>query len=417
MIQAGRSVFGSMQENDMTISQDPSRANRMTQRQRIRAVLRYEEYDRLPIVHFGYWPRTFSKWAAEGHVSQAEPTITQDAYERLNPIAVRSVSERLGFDCAWAETLYVKTALSTHFERKVLEELPDGYQKVLDHWGTVVIEKPGTTSIPASVDHLLKGRKEWEEIFLPMLEFSAERVDAIEVNTDAGSVRFDQGGREYLQGDQRTNHYGVFCGSLYGSIRNWLGLEGLCYLLVDDEPLLDEMIETVSELSYQCLDRVLKTGVQFDLAHFWEDICFKNGPLVAPKVFAEKVGPHYKRLTDLLAAHGIDVVSLDCDGKIDALIPIWLDNGVNTMFPMEVGTWNASIKPWRKQYGRQLRGVGGMDKRVFAQDRAAVDAEIERLKPLVALGGYVPCPDHLIALDAEWDNIRYYCDRMRETFS
>ncbi len=35
-----------------------------------------------------------------------------------------------------------------------------------------------------------------------------------------------------------------------------------------------------------------------------------------------------------------------------------------------------------------------------------------RLRPLIDLGGYIPCPDHRIAPDAHWDNVRYYCDRM-----
>ncbi|MEA2013535.1 MAG: hypothetical protein U9O87_10750 [Verrucomicrobiota bacterium] len=86
------------------------------------------------------------------------------------------------------------------------------------------------------------------------------------------------------------------------------------------------------------------------------------------------------------------------------------------MFPIEVGTWSASIQPWREKYGKELRGVGGMNKTVFSQDYAAVDAEIERLKPLVDLGGYIPCPDHRIAPDAKWKNVQYYCEKMRETF-
>jgi hypothetical protein len=137
---------------------------------------------------------------------------------------------------------------------------------------------------------------------------------------------------------------------------------------------------------------------------------------VIPDVFRELVGPHYKRITDLVRAHGIDIISLDCDGMIDALVPVWLENGVNTMFPIEVGTWNASIAPWRKKFGKDLLGVGGMDKKVFAFDRAAVDAEVERLKPLVDLGGFIPCPDHRIPPDAKWELVCYYCERMRATF-
>ena len=177
------------------------------------------------------------------------------------------------------------------------------------------------------------------------------------------------------------------------------------------------MIDTFGNLAYTCVERVLASGARFDFAHFWEDICYRGGPLVNPKLFREKVAPHYRRITDLLRQHGITIVSVDCDGKIDKLVPIWLEHGVNTMFPIEVGIWNASIASWRQQYGKALLGVGGMNKTVFAHDRAAIDAEIERLKPLVELGGYIPCPDHRIAPDAKWENVRYYCDRMRAVFS
>ena len=219
-----------------------------------------------------------------------------------------------------------------------------------------------------------------------------------------------------MQRGEWENPYGLHCGSLYGVIRNWLGLVNSAYLQVDDPVLFDEMIQTVGELCYQCTERALESGTKFDFGHFWEDICFRSGPLINPRVFWEKVGPHYTRITDLLKQHEINIVSLDCDGKIDSLVPIWLDNGVNTLFPIGVGPWHASIEPWRQKYGREPRGVGGMDKRVFARGYAAIDAEVERLKPLVELGGYIPCPDHRLAPDTKWENVQYYCDKMRKTF-
>jgi uroporphyrinogen decarboxylase len=57
-----------------------------------------------------------------------------------------------------------------------------------------------------------------------------------------------------------------------------------------------------------------------------------------------------------------------------------------------------------------------MAKRVFARDRAAVDAEVERLRPLVELGGFIPCPDHRLPGDCKFDLVRYYADRMRKVF-
>jgi uroporphyrinogen decarboxylase len=208
----------------------------------------------------------------------------------------------------------------------------------------------------------------------------------------------------------------LYCGSLMGEIRNSLGLFGLSYLVVDDEALMNEIIDTFANLYYQIVEYSLAYGAKFDFGHFWEDICYKSGPLVSPAFFRKKVGPHYHRICDLLHQYGIEIVSLDCDGKIDALIPTWLENGVNTMFPIEVGTWGGNIKPWREKYGRQIRGVGGMDKKVFAYDYIAIDNEIERLKSLVDLGGFIPCPDHRIAPDAKWENVQYYCERMRKVF-
>lgn len=58
-----------------------------------------------------------------------------------------------------------------------------------------------------------------------------------------------------------------------------------------------------------------------------------------------------------------------------------------------------------------------MNKHVLTYDKAAVDKEIERLKPLVALGGYIPCLDHRLPPDTKWEVTQYYCERMKETFT
>ncbi len=382
----------------------------MNNRERVRAILHYEEADRLPVVHFGFWNETLLKWHAEGHINAEE---SKTCYE-----GCLSLNRKLGFDFNWFSTFFYHSSLDPMFERKVLETLPDGSMKVMNAYGVVELEKPGTGSIPMEISHTLTDRASWEEHYLPRLQFSEERIQqALVMDPDSGTCQlFSEGGADLLRDESRSQHYGLYCGSLIGDIRNWLGLVGLSYLQVDDEDLFHDMVRTVADLDFRYTQAILESGAKFDFAHFWEDICFKNGPLVSPAVFEEVIGPHYKRITSLCNSYGIDIISVDCDGCIDALLPVWLENGVNTMFPIEVGTWGASIAPWREKYGRALRGVGGMNKTVFSRDRNAVDAEIERLKPLVGLGGYIPCPDHRIAPDAEWDNVRYYCDQMHKTF-
>ncbi len=381
----------------------------MTNRERIMAVLNYRKPDRLPIVHFGFWHETLEKWAAEGHISAEEAKNWGDG----NPTDA-AITAKLGFDCNYYSCFHPACRLQPRFEAKVIKTMPDGSQHVLNGDGVIVLRMPEAGSIPAEIEHLFKGRREWEEHYRHRFQFSPERILKAHVRVNDKMVPFDQGGRAFLQADQRDYIYGLHCGSLFGQIRDFIGVENCSYLYIDDEPLFDEIIETVGELSYQCAKFALESGAKFDFAHFWEDICFKNGPLVVPTVFDEKVGPHYQRITSLVKQYGINIISLDCDGLIDSLIPTWLSHGVNTMFPIEVGTWGASIAPWREKYGRDLRGVGGMRKHVFAEGRAAVDAEITRLQPLIALGGYIPCPDHRIAPDAEWENVRYYCEKMRK---
>lgn len=370
----------------------------MNRRENAMAVLNYENYDKLPIVHFGFWNETLEKWHQEGHLSQEEAKGWGDG----NTID-QSITSKLGFDFNWYSCFHSKTSLFPLFERKIIEVMANGTRKVLNSDGVIVLEKDGVCSIPAEIGHTLKDRESWEEYYLPKLQYSADRVDSHAL--------------EKLKSiENRDIPLGIHCGSLFGEIRNWLGVEGISYLYADDEDLYDEIINTLADLSYKVTEKVLSSGVKFDFGHFWEDICFKNGPLVKPTVFNEKVGPHYRRFSELLKKNGIKIVSLDCDGLIDSLIPTWFENGINTMFPIEVGTWNANIKPWREKYGKELRGVGGMDKKVFAYDYAAIDAEIERLKPLIDLGGYIPCPDHRIPPDAKWENVQYYCDRMKRIF-
>ena len=368
-------------------------------RERMQAIMHYRDYDRIPVVSFGYWHETLTKWRVEGHVAPEEEKGYAD-----NNVYDRAIMARLGFDFNWGGGVGGSSYLFPMFQTEVLRTEPDGSEVVRNGEGLIVKIKPGVVSIPAHVGTSLTGREAWEELYLPKLADCEARVNAEAIR-----------GR-YAEIERLGLPVCLSCGSLYGNIRNMLGVEDLAYLAADDEELYEEIIHTVGELCLKVAGRVLALGLTFDFGHFWEDICFKSGPLVRPSVFRELVGPRYKRITSLLKAHGVDIVSVDCDGKIDELVPVWLENGVNTMFPIEVGTWRASFDNWRRIYGRDLRGVGGMDKRVFAQDYAAVDREIERLKPIVDMGGYIPCPDHRIPPDAKWENVQYYCERFRKTF-
>lgn len=370
----------------------------MNVRQNTMAILHYEPHDGFPVVHFGFWGELLQQWKAEGRIEGDLRHYSDEVRPELE--------KKLGFDFEWMSQYGPNRSLMPGFAREVLETYPDGKKKIRNSAGLIEIIRDGVVSIPETVGTTFSGRESWEREYKPRLQPSAQRQN------------FEALDRLIAKQDAQTHRPVMFeAGSLMGIIRDMLGVEELSYLYADDEDLYREIIDTVAAVQYDNVKTALERGLRPDVAHFWEDICYKNGPLVTPSVFAEFVGPHYRRITSLLREYGCDIVSLDCDGCIDSLLPIWLENGVNTMFPIEVGTWQASIAPWREKYGKALRGVGGMNKNVFAMDYAAVDREIERLRPLVELGGYIPCPDHRIPLGAKWENIQYYCERFRKVFS
>lgn len=309
----------------------------------------------------------------------------------------------MGFDFNWYSCFHWSSSLRPRFKRRVIRTLENGSREVMNIDGVTVVERDEAGSIPGEVEHLLKDRKSWEKHYRSRLQWSAERIPWEELNR--------------LPSQSEQDHpIGLHCGSLWGRIRDITGLVGLSYLMTDDPDLVEEMLDTTANLCYQGTKEVLEYYDGFDFVHFWEDICYRAGPLVNPTYFKNHVGPYYRKITQLTAEHGIHICSLDCDGKIDRLIPTWLENGVNTMFPIEVGVWDASIAPWREQYGRELRGIGGANKVVLARDYAAIRVEVERLRALVDLGGYIPCFDHRIPPDAKWENVQYYTDQMHKAF-
>jgi uroporphyrinogen decarboxylase len=144
----------------------------------------------------------------------------------------------------------------------------------------------------------------------------------------------------------------------------------------------------------------------FDAFWFWEDMAYKAGPLVGPDLFRKFAFRHYRRVCDWLHSRGIEHIGLDSDGNITSLIPLWLDAGIDHLWPFEVQSGMDVVKV-RQQYGRRLGIIGGLDKRVLAAGGQAMRREVDRLMPLVGQGGFIPELDHSVPPDVSWKN---FCD-------
>lgn len=369
----------------------------MTNRERAMNILHFKDADRLPAVHFGYWGELLVEWAEQGKIPKelAENNWDGNAKDKI-------LDELIGWDFNWSCTRGANSGLYPRFEEKELEVLPDGSRRVLNSVGVIERIKPGITSIPSEDDYTLKDREAFETLYKPKMQYSPERVD------------FEYF-RNFNETRDKERPIGLNLGSVLGNIRDMTSVIGMSYLMYDeDEDLFADIIDTYAEMQYQCAKAILETGAKFDFAHYWEDICFKNGSLLSPEIFDELCAKHYKKRNDLCHEYGIDIISLDCDGVTEKLLPTWFENGVNTMFPIEIGVWGDQFEAARKKYGKGMLGVGGMDKTALRKDKAAVDAEIERIKRLAAMGGFIPCPDHRLMPGTKFELVQYYAEEIKK---
>lgn len=369
----------------------------MTNRERAMNILHFKSVDRMPAVHFGYWEELLEEWVEQGHI----PKDILEGYADGNE-KDRELDKIIGWDFNWYTTVRGDNFLRPVFEPKTLEVFPDRTKRVQNTMGLIERVKPGANSIPSEDDYILKDRAAFEEFYLPKFQYTPERIDL-----------------EYFKNFNETRDkdipIGLHLGSVLGDIRSMVSVMGMSYLMYDeDEELFADIIDAYADMQYKCAEAVLETGAKFDFAHYWEDICFKNGPLLSPDIFKELCAKHYKKRNDLCHKYGIDIISLDCDGVTDKLLPIWFENGVNTMFPIEIGVWGDQFEPARNKFGKGMLGVGAMDKTALRKDKAAVDAEIERLKRLSAMGGFIPCPDHRLMPGSKFDLVKYYAEEIKK---
>lgn len=194
-------------------------------------------------------------------------------------------------------------------------------------------------------------------------------------------------------------------GGFFGSLRNLMGVQNLCTAFYDQPRLIEHMMEERAERIIEITAEVLK-HTRFDVFWFWEDMAYNGGPLVGPDLFRKFAFRHYRRVCDWLRSQGLEHIGLDSDGRITSLIPLWLDAGIDHLWPFEVQS-GMDVVAVRKQYGNRLGLMGGIDKRVLAQGGAIMRAEVDRVMPLVEQGGYLPEIDHSVPPDVSWAN---FCD-------
>ena len=356
----------------------------LTPRERFVRQMNFQPVDRSFNMEFGYWTENYTRWPmfVENGIKDEGQA---NKFFSFDPISV----------------VYARMWMDPPFQHKVIKHMGD--KKIIQNSDGLTAEVMANehSTIPHYTGSAINTPDDWKAV----------KKERFQPNSPGRHINPD----EIILRHPPTRDYplGINCGSMIGKIRDMLTFEGICYAWGDYPAMLEDMVETCCQLAESQLDKLLGK-VDFDFATGWEDICFNYGPILPPSFFKEVVAPRYKRIKKKLLEHGIDLWYTDCDGDVRPLLPIFMDSGINCLFPYEV---NSCTHPGELLDAYpQLRIMGGVDKMKLIEGPAAIKTYLESLVPYVKRGGYIPFCDHRCPPDVTPENYLYYLDLKEELF-
>lgn len=364
----------------------------MTERERFIATLKFEPVDRVPFIPGHGRESTRKRWRKEGLPADVDDYIGY--IRRL--IGMEPEPQRKKTSPGMVLTMIPE------FEEKIIEERPNS--RVVQDWKGNVCEigkEFDPSYLRGAPDFVtrswikcpVENRHDWEDM--------KRRYDANDPK------RFPA---DFLKrcAKLKTRDYtvGLVFPGPFWQLREWLGFENLCMLLLDDPDFAWDMVDFWREFVSKMLTRLYAHCVP-DFVMFNEDMAYKEKPMVGPDMARQFLLPSWYEWTQISNAAGVPIISVDSDGYVGSLIPVWIEAGIRHCSPMEVAAGN-DLPALREQFGRKMAFSGGVDKRLMAKGGQAIVNEINRLKPVIDSGGYIPSCDHGVPSDVSWpDFVRY----------
>jgi uroporphyrinogen-III decarboxylase len=262
--------------------------------------------------------------------------------------------------------------------------------------------------MPEYIDHPVKDQKSWEELVKWRLD-PATNVRYVDLPE---RMRLAQ--EAAAQGKVITQN--LIGGFMY--LRSLIGPEGILYMVYDQPELVHECMQTWLNLSDAVIARH-QEHVTLDLLFLGEDICYNHGSLISPDMMQEFLMPYYQQLVKNTQRRQLDanrklLVQVDTDGFSDPVIPIYQKNiGMDMMSPFEVASGSDVIRTGREF--PELILSGGLDKRILAQSKQAIDKMVDSIIPTMReRGGYIPTIDHGTPEEVPYENYVHFRRRMIE---
>ena len=342
---------------------------------------------------FGYY--CLDAWKARGDITDKTDLSKLFMYEDTGFASLGGLG--------WCEAQFYP-----FFEEKVIEDRGD-YELAQDHAGRHILFFKGRRNgfMPEYVDHPVKDMKSWEENCKWRMDpASPERYKNIEADMAWRIKRANEG---------CVVQQCVVGGYMY--LRSLIGPEDLLYKFYDEPELIHDCMKTWFLLA----DRIISEHQKYltlDEIYFGEDICYKSGPLISPNMMREFLLPYYGQLIENAKSRQIDksrhlFFQIDTDGFCNPVIEVYQEIGMDHMSPFEVAA-GCDVVETGKKYP-ELRMRGGIDKRILASGKEAIDRMVDYIMPAMKKrGGYIPTCDHGVPEEVDFSDYMHYRQRMQE---
>jgi hypothetical protein len=340
------------------------------------------------------------RWIAEGHLGPTE----REAHKQI--------AEMCKFDPSGSYELWglgwCEAEFSPFYESKILEDRGE-YELVLDKHGRSVLFFKGRRNgfMPEYVDHPVKDMLSWEKNCKWRMDpKSPERADKYAKAIKAATTAAEAG---------KMITQMIVGGYMY--LRSLIGPLELLYKFYDEPELIHDCMKTWFELAEDVTTRY-QSAVTFDQVFIGEDICYNKGPLISPDMIREFLFPYYQQLLTNIRRRQLNrdtrmFFQVDTDGNAPAVIDLYRSIGMDVMSPFEVASGCDVVEIGRKY--PDLVMSGGIDKRILASGRDAIDKHIDYIMPVMKKrGGYIPTCDHGVPVEVSFEDYIYFRTRLLE---
>jgi uroporphyrinogen decarboxylase len=354
----------------------------MSQRDSLREILHFGNPAEVCQFEWGYWPETVERWRSEGLPADQEP------WEAVN-IAT--------YDRAPVEARFCPA-----FEEEVISESETSLV-VRDSDGVIKEIGRNHSAFPRFIEHPVRNMADFEKL--------KERLDP------DSPARFPNDW-EKAAAEIAANDDILVMGrldiSFFGWHRDLMGVENLLMAFFDQPELVHAISRHHLDFLKRFYGKILER-VDYDFIFMWEDMSYKNGPLISPALIREFMLPYYRDLISYFKSIRDYKVLVDSDGDVNQLIPLFHSVGVDGMLPFECAA-GMDIRRIRDEYP-DLIIAGGIDKREIAKGKHAIDKELESKLPyMFERGGYLPSMDHHVPPEVSFEDFVYYIEKTRQIY-